>query len=182
MYETRGESVTNHAAIDTLVNAARARLDRVAITDLAREQQAGALVVDVRPVEQRHRDGDLPGAVVIDLEWRLDPSCSHRLPEATDANRKIIVVCNEGTAPASPPPRCATSASTARLTSSAATRPGSHTTNPQRTHRRDEIHPTPACGIPSFGSEGSFRAGTPPLARRRERERKGGTSQQSGAQ
>jgi rhodanese-related sulfurtransferase len=99
MYETRGESVTNHAAIDTLLDAARARLDRVAITDLAREQQAGALVVDVRPVEQRHRDGELPGATVIDrtvLEWRLDPGCSHRLPEATDAHRRIIVVCNEG--------------------------------------------------------------------------------------
>jgi rhodanese-related sulfurtransferase len=60
---------------------------------------AGALVVDTRPVDQRDRDGDLPGAVVIDrnvLEWRLDPSSSHRLPIADDHSRRIVVVCNEG--------------------------------------------------------------------------------------
>lgn len=46
-------------------------------TDLAAEVAQGALVVDTRPAEQRDRDGDLPGAVVIDrnvLEWRLDPT------------------------------------------------------------------------------------------------------------
>ena len=60
---------------------------------------AGALVVDTRPVEQRERDGELPGAVVVDrnvLEWRLDPTSPDRIPEATDAGRRVIVVCNEG--------------------------------------------------------------------------------------
>ncbi len=60
---------------------------------------AGALVVDVRPVEQRRRDGALAGAVVIDrnmLEWRLDPASPHHIAEATDHGRRIIVVCNEG--------------------------------------------------------------------------------------
>ena len=60
---------------------------------------AGALVVDTRPVEQRERDGELPGAVVVDrnvLEWRLDPTSPHRIPEATDVGRRVIVVCNEG--------------------------------------------------------------------------------------
>jgi len=60
----------------------------------------GALVVDVRPVEQRERDGELPGALVVDrnvLEWRLDPSSPHRLPEADSAaDRRVILVCNEG--------------------------------------------------------------------------------------
>jgi hypothetical protein len=43
----------------------------------ARRPAAGALVVDIRPVEQRDRDGALVGGVVVDrnvLEWRLDPS------------------------------------------------------------------------------------------------------------
>ena len=84
--------------IDELLAEARARLDRVEPADLAGEQEAGALVVDIRPVEQRDRDGDLPGAVVIDrnvLEWRLDPMSDHRIPE-TAYDRRIIIVCNQG--------------------------------------------------------------------------------------
>ena len=49
--------------------------------------------------EQRQRDGELPGSVVIDrsvLEWRLDPSSPHRLPIAGDPLRRIVLVCNEG--------------------------------------------------------------------------------------
>ena len=87
------------SAIDGLLEAARQRLDRVHPTDLAREIDAGALVVDTRPIEQRRRDGELPGAIVVDrnvLEWRLDPSCPHHLPEVTDVRRRIILVCNEG--------------------------------------------------------------------------------------
>lgn len=73
-------------------------MQRVAPTELEGELAAGALVVDTRPVEQRRRDGELPGAVVIDrnvLEWRLDPTSPHRIPEAR-AGRKVVVVCNEG--------------------------------------------------------------------------------------
>ena len=60
--------------------------------------RAGALVVDIRPVEQRQRDGELAGAVVVDrnvLEWRLDPTSPHRIPQA-GADRRVILVCNEG--------------------------------------------------------------------------------------
>lgn len=87
------------AAIDRLLADARAGLDRVEVHGLAAEVEAGALVVDTRPVEQRLRDGALPGAVVVDrnvLEWRLDPTSPHRLPEAADPGRRIIIVCNEG--------------------------------------------------------------------------------------
>ena len=90
---------TSPSAIDTLLAAVRADLDRVQPTELAAEMTAGALVVDIRPVEQRRHDGDLPGAVVIDrnvLEWRLDPSSPHHIPEASDGARRVIVVCNEG--------------------------------------------------------------------------------------
>ncbi len=87
------------ASIDRLLAEARAGLDRVDVWRLAAEIEAGALVVDTRPVEQRLRDGALPGAVVVDrnvLEWRLDPTSPHRLPEAADPGRRIIIVCNEG--------------------------------------------------------------------------------------
>ncbi len=83
--------------IDELLAAARGKLDRVSVADLDAEVMAGALVVDIRPVEQREADGALPGALVIDrnvLEWRLDPASSHKVPEA--GYRRIILVCNEG--------------------------------------------------------------------------------------
>ena len=87
------------AAIDLLLEDARRGMDRVLPADLASEQAAGALVIDTRPIDQRRRDGDLPGALVIDrnvLEWRLDPTCPHHIREASDANVRVIVVCNEG--------------------------------------------------------------------------------------
>lgn len=87
------------SAIDELLARARARLDRVTAESLAAEVATGALVVDTRPVEQRERDGALPGAIVVDrnvLEWRLDPTSPHRLPAVTDHDQRIVVVCNEG--------------------------------------------------------------------------------------
>ena len=30
------------------------------------------------------------------LGWRLDPTCPHRFAEADSANRRMIIVCNEG--------------------------------------------------------------------------------------
>ncbi|MDX6247834.1 MAG: hypothetical protein QOF10_1194 [Kribbellaceae bacterium] len=87
------------SAIDRLLASAREGLDRVEPRRLAAEQAAGALVIDTRPVEQRDRDGALPGALVIDrnvLEWRLDPTSPDRIPQADDPGRRIIVVCNEG--------------------------------------------------------------------------------------
>lgn len=76
---------------------ARAQLARVPPEDLIREQESGALVVDIRPEDQRDRDGPVPGALVIDrnvLEWRLAPSSPHRVAEVE--GRRVMVVCNEG--------------------------------------------------------------------------------------
>ena len=90
--------VEHRSRIDDLLADARADLDRVAPAELAAEMAAGALVVDTRPAEQRDRDGDLPGAVVIDrnvLDWRLDPASDARLPIA-GYDLHVIVVCNEG--------------------------------------------------------------------------------------
>src|SRR4029453_980798 len=87
------------SAIDRMLVECRRDLDRVRPEDLSAEAAAGALVVDPRPVEQRDRDGELPGAVVIDrnvLEWRLDPTSPDRIPEAADPRRRVIVVCDEG--------------------------------------------------------------------------------------
>jgi rhodanese-related sulfurtransferase len=86
------------SAIDELLERARADLDRVAPEDLAAELAGGALVVDIRPFEQRARDGELAGAMVIDrnvLEWRLTPSSSWRL-DGVHPDRRVILVCSQG--------------------------------------------------------------------------------------
>jgi rhodanese-related sulfurtransferase len=94
-----GMVMARPAAIDALVEDVRRGVDRVQPADLESEMVAGALVVDTRPVDQRQRDGELPGALIIDrnvLEWRLDPSCPHHIPEANSTNVRVVIVCNEG--------------------------------------------------------------------------------------
>src|SRR5215210_6629333 len=89
----------DESAVSRLLEESRRGLDRVEAADLASVQAAGALVVDIRPVEQRQRDGELPGALVIDrnvLEWRLDPSSPHRLPQVTGYDLEVVVLCHEG--------------------------------------------------------------------------------------
>lgn len=82
-----------------MVEECRRGLKRVDPAELEAVMSAGALLVDIRPVHQRLRDGELPGAVVIDrnvLEWRLDPSSPDRLPQAADPGRHIVIVCDQG--------------------------------------------------------------------------------------
>jgi rhodanese-related sulfurtransferase len=98
MSQTVAEQGCQEAAVDRLLARARTGLDRVEPGNLALEMAAGALVVDIRPADQRDRDGELPEAVVIDrnvLEWRLDPTSPYRIPEASPG-RRVVLVCNEG--------------------------------------------------------------------------------------
>ena len=84
---------------DDLVARARRRIQRTEPEELATVVATGGLVVDIRTAAQRADEGELPGALVVErnvLEWRLDPAGSHRLPEATDVGRPVVVVCSEG--------------------------------------------------------------------------------------
>ena len=85
-------------AIDTVLAAARARLDRLDPHDVAAAAVAGALLVDIRPQLNRHTEGEIPGALVIDrnvLEWRLDPASEARIEQAS-YDEWIVLFCNEG--------------------------------------------------------------------------------------
>ena len=87
------------SAVSRLLEDSRRTLRRLLPCELADAQAAGAMVVDIRPSEQRLRDGDLAGAVVVDrnvLEWRLDPTSPYRLSGVDHPHRHVIVVCNEG--------------------------------------------------------------------------------------
>lgn len=84
--------------LDDFLDSARSRLDRVHPTDLDEAVAAGALLVDIRPIEYRSREGEMPGAIVIDrlvLEWRLAPSSAHRSIEVKPG-QQVIVFCNDG--------------------------------------------------------------------------------------
>ncbi|MEO8328666.1 MAG: rhodanese-like domain-containing protein [Candidatus Nanopelagicales bacterium] len=90
---------SEQTAVDRMLAEARVGIDRVEPQHLAAEVAAGALVVDIRPLYQRSRDGPIHGAFVVErhvLEWRLDPEGPHHLPEVRDAGQRIIVVCNGG--------------------------------------------------------------------------------------
>jgi rhodanese-related sulfurtransferase len=87
-------------SIAELLDETRRRIaPRLDPADLAAAVARHALVIDTRPAEQRTRDGELPGALVVDrnvLEWRLDPASPHRLPEVHDHDQEVVIVCNEG--------------------------------------------------------------------------------------
>ncbi|GAA3058325.1 rhodanese-like domain-containing protein [Streptomyces glomeratus] len=86
--------------IDVLLERVREDLDRVEAREAYEAVRAGdALLVDIRYAALRDRDGLIPGALVVErneLEWRLDPQGSHRVPEATSHDLRVVVVCNEG--------------------------------------------------------------------------------------
>lgn len=85
--------------VDELLREARSTLARVRPATLQQRLQAGALVVDIRPVEQRSRFGQIPGSVVVDrnvLEWRLAPSSAWRIPESDRPDLDVVVVCQQG--------------------------------------------------------------------------------------
>jgi len=84
---------------DDLLAEARSTLRRLQPREAEAARRRGALLVDTRPLEQRQRDGAIPGATVIDrnvLEWRLDPAGEHRIPELQGAAQTVIVICNQG--------------------------------------------------------------------------------------
>ncbi|MBV2357775.1 sulfurtransferase [Streptomyces sp. J2-1] len=98
--EAPGDSPAGPVGIDELIERVRADYRRVEAREAHEEARSGdALLVDIRYQALRDRDGLIPGALVIErneLEWRLDPSGSHRVPEATGHDRRIVVICNEG--------------------------------------------------------------------------------------
>jgi len=88
----------NTSAVESALEAARSRLDRLAPREAWTEQRAGALLVDIRPASNRDYEGGIPGAVIIDrnvLEWRLDPSSDARIPVASP-DLRVVIFCNEG--------------------------------------------------------------------------------------
>jgi rhodanese-related sulfurtransferase len=86
-------------SIDDFLDDARSSIERLTPAEARAAQGSGALIVDIRPEEQRQRDGALEGALVIDrnvLEWRLAPSSKWQITEVSDRRRQVVLVCNQG--------------------------------------------------------------------------------------
>lgn len=91
--------MSGRTGIDGLLETVRKGFERVGPREAYEAGDNGALLVDIRYQALRERDGLIPGALVVErneLEWRLDPSGSHRLPEVTDPGLRVVVICNEG--------------------------------------------------------------------------------------
>ncbi|MDO5668633.1 MAG: rhodanese-like domain-containing protein [Corynebacterium sp.] len=83
----------------SLLAHARAGLDRLSPAQALAEQRSGALLIDVRTDTHRACAAGVPGAIAVDLTvlpWRLDPGFSHRIPEATGFDQRIILFCRHG--------------------------------------------------------------------------------------
>jgi rhodanese-related sulfurtransferase len=91
--------VSGPPGIDEYPERVRQGLERIGPHEAFEAAADGALLVDIRYQALRERDGLIPGALVVErneLEWRLDPQGSHRLPEAVGHDLRIVVICNEG--------------------------------------------------------------------------------------
>jgi rhodanese-related sulfurtransferase len=86
-------------SIDQMLAQARSRLQRLTPAQAQNALITGALLVDIRPGWQRAAEGEVPGALLVErnhLEWRFDPECDARLPQATGYDVQVIVLCSEG--------------------------------------------------------------------------------------
>ncbi|MGW1062058.1 rhodanese-like domain-containing protein [Micromonospora rubida] len=85
--------------IDDILAEARSRLRRLDPEQAHVAYRGGALLVDIRPAAQRAAHGTVPGSLAIErnvLEWRFDPRCPARLPQAVGYDLPVVVLCQEG--------------------------------------------------------------------------------------
>jgi rhodanese-related sulfurtransferase/predicted metal-dependent enzyme (double-stranded beta helix superfamily) len=85
--------------IDDLLAEARSGLRRLRPEAALAAVTDGAVLVDIRSLEQRIIEGEVPGAIIIGrnvLEWRLDPRSEARIPALARADARVVVMCSEG--------------------------------------------------------------------------------------
>lgn len=100
LQKREADARTGAPSIDEMLEAARARLQRLSPQDAYEAvTKTKAVLVDIRPASQRALEGAIDGALIVErnvLEWRLDPTSSSRLPVATSHDLQVIVFCSEG--------------------------------------------------------------------------------------
>lgn len=85
--------------LDELLRKARACIDRLEPAAAHAAMAAGALLIDIRSVHDRARDGIVPGSLHLPrtvLEWRVDPDSPARNPNVGGLERQLLVMCDHG--------------------------------------------------------------------------------------
>ena len=85
--------------IGSLLEASRARLDRLDPGAARDAADSGALIIDTRCEEARRASGVIPGSVHVPLSvlfWRLDGSSGHHDTALSDRSRQVILLCADG--------------------------------------------------------------------------------------
>jgi rhodanese-related sulfurtransferase/predicted metal-dependent enzyme (double-stranded beta helix superfamily) len=96
---TAGELPSGAPTIDELLAEARGGLRRLRPEAAFAALTDGAVLVDIRPLEQRIVEGEVPGAIIIGrnvLEWRLDVRSEARIPALARPDTRVIVMCSQG--------------------------------------------------------------------------------------
>ena len=86
-------------SVEEMLAQARSGLRRLTPVQAHDALVQGALLVDIRPGWQRAEEGEVLGALVVErnhLEWRFDPECDARLPQASGYDIRVIVICSQG--------------------------------------------------------------------------------------
>jgi len=94
----RRRPASSATGTEALVASARSRLRRLEPWEAAAALEQWAVLVDIRTAAERAREGEIPGALVIErnvLEWRFDPGGPQRLPMA-HRDLLVIVICSRG--------------------------------------------------------------------------------------
>lgn len=92
----------SHKTIDDLLMLARGKLPkRYTPQEAFDEIQSGALLVDLRYLEQILSDGEIPGALGLhtnEVFWRLHPECPYKDEHIHqgDYEQRILILCNQG--------------------------------------------------------------------------------------
>ena len=85
--------------INALLDAARARLDRLEPAAAFAELRSGTLLIDTRCEDLRREEGVIPGSIHVPLSvlyWRLDPASGHENPAIADPDRRLMLICAHG--------------------------------------------------------------------------------------
>jgi rhodanese-related sulfurtransferase len=81
-----------------MVADAKTQVENLNVEQVAKEVEAGAVLVDVRDAEERERDGAIPGAIHASrgmLEFYADPALPYHKSEL-EADRRVILHCASG--------------------------------------------------------------------------------------
>ena len=81
-----------------MVADAKTQVENLNVEQVAKEVEAGAVLVDVRDAEERERDGAIPGAIHSSrgmLEFYADPALPYHKSEL-EPDRRVILHCASG--------------------------------------------------------------------------------------